>query len=140
LNVGSAVDNLQRQINIIDNLSLVHGSHSFKFGVDFRRLMPLIAPRSYAQTHSFSGVTGALTGRSALTMISAEFTSREPIYDNLSLFGQDTWKISRRLNLTYGLRWELNTAPHEKNGNEPRTVTGFDNPSTVVLAPPGTPL
>ena len=140
LNVGTAADNLQRQINIIDNVSLAHGSHSFKFGVDYRRLLPVFAPRAYALSHTFNGVNGALTGRTLQTQIGAEFFSREPIYDNLSLFGQDSWKISRRLTLSYGLRWELNTAPHEGNGNEPRTVTGFDNPATTVLAPPGTPL
>lgn len=140
LNAGTAADNLQRQINIIDNVSLIHGSHSFKFGVDYRRLMPLIAPRAYAVNHAFLNVSQALTGRSIQTTISAEFISREPIYVNLSLFGQDTWKLSRRLSLTYGLRWELNPEPHEKNGNDPRTVIGFDNPATTVLAPPGTPL
>ncbi len=140
LNVGTAVDNLQRQVNVIDNLSSIAGSHSLKFGVDYRRLMPIIAPRAYAVNHVFTGVTQALTGKTFQTTVSAELFAREPVYVNLSLFGQDTWKINRRLTLTYGLRWELNTAPHEKNGNEARTVTGFDNPSTTVLAPAGTPL
>ncbi len=140
LNVGTAADNLQRQINIIDNLSLVHGSHSFKFGIDYRRLAPIIAPRAYAQQNLFFNANQILAARPLRSTISAETFAREPVYHNISVYGQDTWRISPRLTLTYGLRWEVNTAPNENNGNEPRTVTGFENPATTVLAPPGTPL
>jgi hypothetical protein len=55
------------------------------------------------------------------------------------LFAQDAWAVSPRFTLTYGLRYELNPAPSEKNGNDPRTVTGVDSPATIALAPEGTP-
>ena len=140
LNFGRAADNLQRQLNIVDSISLVRGSHNVKLGADFRRLMPLIAPRAYHQNNVFNGVNGTLTGRSLFSEIRADSFPREPIYDNFSLFGQDTWKITRRLTLTYGLRWELNPVVHERNGNEARTITGFDDPANIVLGPEGTPL
>jgi hypothetical protein len=40
--------------------------------------------------------------------------------------------------LTYGLRWDVNPAPHEKNGNNPPVLTDFDNLSTseLVFGPP----
>ena len=31
--------------------------------------------------------------------------------ETLSAFAQDTWSVTPRLNLTYGLRWELTPAP-----------------------------
>ena len=34
------------------------------------------------------------------------------IYDNYSLFGQDTWKLTPNTTLTYGLRWDYNPTPH----------------------------
>ncbi len=33
-----------------------------------------------------------------------------------NFFGQDEWKVSRNLTITYGLRWEVNTAPTEAGG------------------------
>src|ERR1051326_1399013 len=61
---------------------------------------------------------------------------------NLSAFAQDAWTPSRRLTLTYGLRYDVNPAPTEKNGNLPRTVANLDpsNAANAVLAPAGTPL
>src|ERR1700730_5400271 len=37
---GEGVHNQQRQFNIVDSISIQRGSHSLKFGVDYRRLSP----------------------------------------------------------------------------------------------------
>lgn len=140
MNVGSLTDNLQRQINLVDNVSFVSGTHSFKFGVDYRRLMPIIAPRRYAQVNLANNVDQLLLGRTNITQVQAESVIREPIFNNLSVYGQDTWRVQRRLTLTYGVRWEFNPVPHERNANDARTVTGFDDPATTALAPTGTQL
>src|SRR5262249_40947414 len=57
------------------------------------------------------------------------------------IYGQDTWKITPRFTLTYGLRWDVNPPLKGKDAaNDPFTVTGFGNPATMALAPRGTPL
>ncbi len=140
LRVGALADNLQRQLNFVDNLSVAHGPHQFKFGFDYRRLTPRVGSSDYVPQISFSGVNGALTGRTSAASIVVFANGLEPVYNNFSAYIQDTWRISKRANLTYGVRWEINPAPYEKNGNHPAVVDQIDNVSTMTLAPFGTPL
>ena len=52
---GKLATDEQRQVNLVDNLSLTKGSHQLKFGVDYNSLaFPLLATRSRTgNMHSF---------------------------------------------------------------------------------------
>jgi hypothetical protein len=149
LSIGLNGQNVQRQFNLVDNLSVSKGSHQLKFGLDYRYLSPIFEIREYDQVVTFPRLIGNpgapppavsfVAGRASSVTVS----SRDPValrFTNLSLYGQDTWRVSSRLLLTYGLRWELNPPPTGKNGKDLFTVTGLDNPPTVAVAPRGTPL
>jgi hypothetical protein len=141
---GKSATDEQRQVNLVDNLSWSKGAHQFKFGMDYRWQSPFTNPFAYAQFAEFTGVTGgsgaALSGASAYSSVFASETVAL-VSQNYSFYGQDTWNIAPRLTMTYGLRWDINTALKGKNlANQPYTVTGLNDPATMALAPHGTPL
>jgi hypothetical protein len=136
---GPLVNNLQRQINVTDNVSRSLGTHQLKFGLDYRRLRPEQEIAPYTVQYLFLSLSNVQANK----VPQAAVIARSPvqlIFSNWSLFAQDTWNITRNLTITYGLRWDYNSAPSSPNGTLPFTVTGVNNLATMQLAPPGAPL
>ncbi len=140
MNVGQNLRNLQRQINIVDSLSVQRGSHSLKFGADFRRLSPIVDPSPYQQTPNFLDVPSAENGNLFFGVTTSNLRPTF-LFRNLGIFAQDTWRIVPHLTLTYGLRWDVDFVPQSIEGPSFNAVTGFNlnNLSKLALAPAGTP-
>lgn len=137
--VGQNVRNLQRQVNVVDSVSLQIGSHSLKFGVDFRRLSPAYSPFRYGQAAFFFDVPSAELGNVGFASLQSN-ADTTILFHNLGTFAQDTWRARPRLTLTYGLRWDVDFAPSTASGVSFPAVTGFNlnDLSQLAVAPPGT--
>ena len=128
----------QRQWNLVDMVALSVGRHQFKFGVDYRRLAPLAIRPPFGVSYDYFDEGAVEMNRATLVQVGA-YASAYPLYSNFSAFAQDEWKVSRRLSLSLGLRWDVNPAPGVTQGLRPYTLQG-SNPNTVTLAEEGTPL
>lgn len=140
LSMGANVNNIQRQINLVDSFTLQRGSHALKFGVDYRRLSPIFRPYQYSQFALFldvpSATSGGLLGSVVTSKSSATF-----LLQNVGAFAQDTWRLRPRLTVTYGVRWDIDFAPSSLEGADLPAVTGYNlsNLANLALAPAGTP-
>jgi hypothetical protein len=132
---GKNAWNLQRQFNLVDNLSWQKGTHLLKAGVDYRRLTPQENSSYYHQFSVFNTTADMLNASPALAIVGAFDGPVSITYDNYSVYAQDTWRARKAFTLTYGMRWDYNPAPfgHGASGLKPLKVAGIDNLATLSV-------
>ena len=95
---------------IVNNLSHQTGSHALRFGVDFIYNDDRITyPRAFRGSYSFSSLANFLSGvynnaGFTQTFGTSEVSQANP---NLALHAQDEWKLSSRITLNTGVRYDL---------------------------------
>ncbi|MGB2606935.1 MAG: TonB-dependent receptor [Candidatus Sulfotelmatobacter sp.] len=122
----------EQQFQWVTNWTKIHGNHQFKFGADVRYAMNLRVPSdanrvgdyTFSQQTTSDGGTGGLDWASFLLgdvkqmsrYVSPNVSAAERQH-RMFYYGQDTWRISPKLTLNYGLRWEV-YFPEYVNGKD----------------------
>jgi hypothetical protein len=132
---------------VSDDLTLVRGAHQFGIGgnVSFWKSLSQANVRSPGQ-FTFNGtITGLpladfLTG-SLAQLIQATPNSLDMKQLYIGLYAQDTWKLSSKATVNYGVRWEPALAQQIRNGaiynfSVERFLTGTRT-TQYANAPPG---
>lgn len=110
--VGEDLDNFDTYLSANDDFTWIHGAHQLAFGANMTH--SLISALAYVRAignYTFNGQTTGLGSADFMAgFLSQLVQSRpNPLYLHqwfVGAYAQDTWKISPRLTLNAGLRWE----------------------------------
>ncbi len=137
LGQGAQANQFERRPSGVVNLSWVKNNHSFKFGAEYRlEKYPQRGFTNAAGNYAFntnytlqSALQGRVLSQGATGFELASFmlggvsgaTLAVPLVAGVSksqsaLFAQDTWKVTRKLTLDYGVRWDYGTYASEQYG------------------------
>jgi hypothetical protein len=131
----------------LDDISWVKGSHEFGFGGSiFQQRLNYWSGTNAVGVATFDGsVTGLpladfVLGRAVTFSQGTNYGFYTRQY-YMSLYAQDSWKISRRLTLNYGVRWEPYLAPYNNRGEnqhfDPTLFTQNVHSQVFTNAPAG---
>lgn len=131
-----------RTLQFTDNLQWMKGRHALKFGLDIR-------PMRYLDVQTFGGADDfgdftfnrsafsgnafgdLLLGLPATTYFSITGPDLNGPVSHYRFYAQDEFRVTNKLTVSYGLRWQLHPPFQEKSGN----ITNFDPVTSTVILP-----
>ncbi len=133
----------QNTFDVSGSLSWVHGRHDFKFGAGYRRdqinALQGIASNGFFVFSTFpysDGFASFLSGNPVVFLQGGGNFAREIRDRAVDAYAQDTYKLTQRLTLNYGLRYEL-PFPATENHNEVNLFVPGAQSKVMPTAPKG---
>ena len=123
---------------INDNLAWTHGAHELRFGTNTRifRLNDYDFGVGSVPTVTYATLAQYIYGAAWTATQTFPTSANEPFnFLNLDLYVQDTWKLTRKLTWTIGIRDTLNSNPLNPHDQIARLRGSFDSISHNVNEP-----
>jgi hypothetical protein len=143
----------EQQFQWVNNWTKMHGNHQIKWGADVRYAMNLRVPSDanrtgqlhFTSSNDSSGFSSGATSNAGVggagfanfllgdvnhmdRFVSSSLNAAER-QKRFFFYGQDTWRVTTKLTVNYGLRWEIYT-PENVNG---KGNGGFANPVEGII-------
>src|ERR1700680_1092024 len=121
-----------------DNLAWSHGAHELRFGTNARifRLNDYDFGQGTVPTVAYTTLPQFIYGVASTATQTFPLSANEPFrFLNLDLYAQDTWKVTRRLTWTFGVRDTFNSNPLNPHGQIARLSGSFSSISHDVSQP-----
>jgi len=115
---------------INDNLAWSHDAHELRFGTNTRilRLNDFDFGEGTVPTVTYANLQQFIYGVANTASATFPSNANEPFnFLNLDLYAQDTWKITRKLTWTIGIRDTLNSNPLNPHQHIARLAGSFDS-------------
>jgi Carboxypeptidase regulatory-like domain len=123
---------------INDNLAWSHGAHELRFGTNVRilRLNDYDFGEGSVPTVTYSDLPQYIYGVASTATETFPTSANQPFnFLNLDLYAQDTWKVTKKLTWTFGIRDTLNSNPLDPHRHIARLSGSFDSMSHAVNQP-----
>lgn len=100
----------ERQIQVVDNLTVQLGKHNVKIGTDISTIGVLQRDR-LAMTFTFANLASYLAGSYVNLVQQFGDNTADTRTNSYNFFAQDDYRITRQLTLSYGIRYEYLAYP-----------------------------
>lgn len=141
-------------LGFVASATWVHGAHTYKFGAETKQnvysdvniqgaqgqytfnngptAIPYLGTSSVGGGAIGAGYASFLLGQVTVSNVNAprDTQLRNQVW---SAYAQDEWKLSRKLTLNYGIRWDFTPMAHELHNNQAEIGPTTPNPSAGNL-------